>query len=183
MEGEKARTHPEMKDGALPAVPLTLEGAGILHQMFRVRWPTWKALPWAEQKEVVAESRNKREEMEQGSTGQSGVFSLLGHKGDLLVLHFRRTLDELNDTELHLAHLRLSDFLEATTSYLSVVELGIYEASTRLYAALHEKGIRPDTPEWSQAVEAELARQRQAMEPRLWPQIPPRRYLCFYPMD
>ena len=28
-----------------------------------------------------------------------------------------------------------------------------------------------------------LERQRQAMAPRLWPEIPPSKYLCFYPMD
>ena len=28
-----------------------------------------------------------------------------------------------------------------------------------------------------------LERQRQAMAPRLWPEIPPAKYLCFYPMD
>jgi peroxiredoxin len=32
-------------------------------------------------------------------------------------------------------------------------------------------------------VEAQLAVQRKAMQPRLFPQIPDRRYLCFYPMD
>jgi hypothetical protein len=25
-------------------VPLTLEGASILHQMFRIRWQAWKGL-------------------------------------------------------------------------------------------------------------------------------------------
>ena len=29
---------------ALPATPLTLDGSYLLHQMFRVRWPAWKAL-------------------------------------------------------------------------------------------------------------------------------------------
>ena len=29
---------------SLPAVPLTLEGSSMLHQMLRVRWTAWKAL-------------------------------------------------------------------------------------------------------------------------------------------
>jgi chlorite dismutase len=32
-------------------------------------------------------------------------------------------------------------------------------------------------------VEETLERQRKAMAPRLWPEIPPFRYICFYPMD
>ena len=28
----------------LPAMPLTLEGLSVLHQMFRFRWPEWRKL-------------------------------------------------------------------------------------------------------------------------------------------
>jgi chlorite dismutase len=154
----------------------------MLHQMFRVRWPAWKALSAAEQQHVLEDATSTFERMEQGE-GQSTFFSMVGHKGDLLVLHFRKTFDELNGAELQLAQLRLAEFLEPTTSYLSVIELGLYEASTRLYASLREKGVQPGTAEWQQAIDAELTQQRRAAAPRLWPKIPPRRYLCFYPMD
>ncbi|MGH7964616.1 MAG: hydrogen peroxide-dependent heme synthase [Candidatus Binatia bacterium] len=183
MKTERVSESPSAPDRAFPPVPLTLEGASILHQMFRVRWSAWKALPAGEQKEVVTQAVAVLQEMERDQSRPSAVFSLLGHKGDLIVLHFRRSFDELNDAELHLAQLRLAEFLEPTTSYLSVVELGLYEASVRLYADLVEKGVQPGTAEWAQAVKAELERQREAMAVRLRPAIPPRRYLCFYPMD
>jgi hydrogen peroxide-dependent heme synthase len=183
MSREREMERPGTHSSAIPAVPLSLEGWSILHQMFRVRWPAWKALSPGAQKEVIAEAGALWAELERSEAGQSGLFSLLGHKGDLLVLHFRRTLDELNDTELRLVNLKLAEFLEATTSYLSVVELGLYEASVRLYSGLQEKGLQPNTPEWDRAVEAEVTRLRQVMAARLWPEIPPRRYLCFYPMD
>jgi chlorite dismutase len=108
---------------------------------------------------------------------------MLGHKGDLMLVHFRKALDALNLAELELAQLRLLDFLEPMTSYLSVVELGLYEASVKLYAELMARALRPGTAEWNREVEAELAKQRQAATPRLWPEIPQRRYLCFYPMN
>jgi chlorite dismutase len=183
MSGEREMERPDLHSRALPAVPLTLEGWNILHQMFRVRWSAWKALSSGARKEVIAEADALLTELAGGEAGQSGLFSLLGHKGDLLVLHFRRTLDDLNDAELQLANLRLAEVLEVTSSYLSVVELGLYEASVRLYAGLQEKGLQPNTPEWDQAVEAEVTRLRQVMATRLWPEIPSRRYLCFYPMD
>jgi len=34
--------------------------------------------------------------MEQNSSGQSALFSLIGHKGDLMLVHFRESFDELN---------------------------------------------------------------------------------------
>lgn len=180
---EDLKEPPNLRDDGSPAVPLTLEGSFILHQMFRVRWPAWKAATSVEQKRAVEETEALLEETEKGGEEQSAVFSMLGHKGDLMMLHFRRTLDGLNNAELGVANLNLSEFLEQTSSYLSVVELGLYEVSVRFYASLKEKGIQPGTPDWNQAVEGELGKQRKAAAPRLWPEIPQRRYVCFYPMN
>ena len=167
----------------LPAVPLTLDGSYILHQMFRVRWSAWRALGASDQKHILDLAMTLFTAMEQNQQEQSALFSLLGHKGDLMVVHFRRTLDELNHAELRLAHSRLHEFLEPTTSYLSVVELGLYETSVKLYMELTAKGLQPGTAAWNREVEAELAKQRQAAAARLWPDMPQRRYLCFYPMN
>ena len=170
----------------IPPVPLTIDGSAILHQMFRIRWQAWKALSPAAQQSVVEEATGvlgDMEQREQDAGNKSALFSQLGHKGDLMLVHFRPSFDELNAAELRLANLQLMEFLEPTTSYLSTVELGLYEASVRLYTSLHEQGLQPYTPEWDQATEAELARQREVMAPRISPAIPARRYLCFYPMD
>ena len=114
---------------------------------------------------------------------ESALYSLLGHKGDLLMVHFRRSFEELNQAEIELARLRLGDYLEPATSYLSVVELGLYESTAKVYAGLAAKGIEPNSEEWKAGIEEVLARQRAAMAPRLWPRIPESKYLCFYPMD
>lgn len=166
----------------LHGVPLTLEGASVLHQMFRFRWAEWRRLTDAQRAEITAEAAQGLEKMEQGADGESALFSLLA-KGDLLLLHFRNSFDQLKQAELELARLKLSDYLELTTSYLSVVELGLYESSVKLYRGLREKGIEPHTPEWNAAVEDTIKRQTEAMRPRLFPQIPASRYICFYPMD
>jgi chlorite dismutase len=174
---------PEVQPAELPAVPLTVEGASVLHQMMRVRWPAWKALPEGERLTATQEASEVLAEMEEATGGQSALFSLIGHKGDLMFVHFRRSFAELNDAELQLARLRLSDFLEPATSYLSMIELGLYESTSKVYAGLAERGIPPHSPEWNREVEATLERQRQAMAPRLWPDIPVSKYICFYPMD
>jgi len=167
----------------LPPVPLTLEGASVLHQMMRIRWTTWKAVPVAQRSEIVHEAASALAEMERNPSGQSAVFSLLGHKGDLIIVHFRPSFDELGQVERRLAQLRLADFLEPTSSYLSVVELGLYESSLKTYSALAARGIAPFSPEWNTEIEDVMARSREAMRPRLFPEVPPHKYICFYPMD
>jgi hydrogen peroxide-dependent heme synthase len=167
----------------LPVVPLTLEGYSVLHQMMRIRWTAWRQLRPNAKTEIVHEAAGFLSRAEQNASGQSALYSLLGHKGDLMFVHFRPDFRELNKVELELARLRLSEFLEPTTSYLSVIELGLYESSLKTYRELSEKGIEPHSDQWKQAINDILARQREAMRPRLFPEIPKNRYVCFYPMD
>jgi len=101
----------------------------------------------------------------------------------LMFVHFRNSLEDLHRAELAVEEMELSDFLEPTHSYLSVVELGLYESSAKAYAALSEKGLTPHTAEWDAEVAEVLARQSLAMAPRLHPEIPPAKFICFYPMD
>jgi hydrogen peroxide-dependent heme synthase len=82
-----------------------------------------------------------------------------------------------------LSHLGIEEFLEPVSSYLSVIELGLYESSVKLYRSLAEKGIEPHGAEWRRQVEEVMERQRDAMRSRLFPNIPSARYVCFYPMD
>jgi len=167
----------------IPAVPLTIEGYSVLHQMMRFRWSAWRPLRPSVKKEIADEASAVLEKMEQNPSGQSGLYSLLGHKGDLMFVHFRQSFDELNQVEMELAHLRLSDYLEPATSYLSVIELGLYESTIKVYNELVERGVEPHSEEWNRAIKETLARQREAMRPRLFPEMPKHRYLCFYPMD
>jgi chlorite dismutase len=169
---------------ALPPVPLTVEGASVLHQMMRFRRAAWRALPAEERSGILEEAAAALGAMERPADGrQSALYSLLGHKGDLMLVHLRRSFEELNRTELEIARLRLSDFLEPAASYLSVIELGLYESTAKIYGALAARGVEPHSEEWNREIESVLARQRQAMAPRLWPEIPAAKYLCFYPMD
>jgi chlorite dismutase len=167
----------------LPAVPLTLEGYATLHQMMRFRWTAWRALPENARREIAAEASTLLAQLESKPDGQSALYSLLGHKGDLMFVHFRETFDQLNQAELDLARLRFSDYLEPTTSYLSVIELGLYESSLKTYKSLADRGVEPHSEEWSRAIHETIARQKEAMKPRLFPALPPNRYICFYPMN
>ncbi|MEO8097055.1 MAG: hydrogen peroxide-dependent heme synthase [Acidobacteriota bacterium] len=164
----------------LPPVPLTIEGSSVLHQMVRVRWAAWRQLAAPDRAAILKEASSALTSME---TDGSAAFSLLGHKGDIMLVHFRPGFEALLEVQTRLAHLRLWDYLEQTTSYLSVVELGLYESTMKTYTTLAEKGIQAHTPEWTAEIEQTLARQREAMHSRLFPEIPPAKFLCFYPMD
>jgi peroxiredoxin len=172
-----------MSEAPIPQVPLTLEGSALLHQMMRVRRAAWRALDSATRGEILQEAITELDRMERNAAGQSALFSLMGHKGDLLFVHFRSSFDEVHAAELRLSQIRLGDFLEPVHSYLSVVELGLYESSQKTFRALIDRGLTPHSAEWKSALAEVVERQSEAMRPRLFPDIPPNRYLCFYPMD
>jgi len=169
---------------ALPPVPLTVEGASVLHQMMRFRWPAWRALSAETRSAILEEAAGALTTLEKAAAGcQSAAYTLLGHKGDLMFVHFRRSFEELNEVQLKLARLRINDYLEPASSYLSIIELGLYESSSDTYSDLARREIKPHSEEWNREIESVLERHRKAMAPRLWPEIPAAKYICFYPMD
>jgi hydrogen peroxide-dependent heme synthase len=178
-----APRRPQPASPQVPEVPLTTEGYSVLHQMMRFRWTAWRALPDAIRSVIAQEAASLLGEMESNAGGQSALFSLIGHKGDLMLVHFRNSFADLNQAELKLAGLRLSDYLEPASSYLSIVELGLYDSTLKIYRELIEQGIQPHSDQWKAEIECKLDRHREAMHPRLFPAIPPNRYVCFYPMN
>ncbi len=164
----------------LPAVPLTLEGSAVLHQMFRFRWSLWHALAADERARIATEAQASFSTMEEAG---SALFSMFGHKGDILFVHFRDNFEALNQAQLSLNQLELLEYLEPAVSYVSVIELGLYESTVKLYRSLVAQGVEPNSAEWNEVIEEAMNRQREAMHVRLFPQIPEGRYVCFYPMD
>ena len=179
---ERKSTLPEM-----PPVPLTLEGSSMLHQIFRFDWKGWRALSPAERERISTAAVAKLKEIcsgpAEGAADQSALFSQLGHKGDLMLVHMRPTVEALNQVELHLAQMEIYDFLDLSYSYVSIVELGLYESTAKTYAALAERQVAPFSGEWNSSIKETLSRQQAAMATRIFPAIPDTTYICFYPMD
>jgi len=171
----------------LNAVPMTLEGSFALHQIFRFHSSAWHPQERFHRDKLIQQAVSLLSGMEEGGKGarpnQSAIYSLVGHKGDLMLVHFRDTLEDLHRAELAVKQMEFADFLEPTYSYLSVVELGLYESSAKTYAQLQEKGLQPHTPEWDAGIKEVMDRQAAAMSTRLYPEIPKSKYICFYPMD
>ncbi len=174
-----------------PPFPLTLDGASLLHQMFRFDWPAWRRLDAPGRQRTSAEVSALLAPLEPGFTQatseahphQSALYAQLGHKGDLLLVHFRDTIEELAQIERDLARTEFGAFLQPTHSYLSIVELGLYESASKTYPALVAEGIEPLSEQWDRRIQDVIDRQAAAMSSRLYPAIPQTKYLCFYPMD
>ena len=141
--------------------PLTLDGSSVLHQMFRVRWEAWKSCDSACQGQALREAAEWFAAAATAPAGsQSAPFAMLGHKGDLMLVHFRPDFPALLEAQAQVRRLKLSEYLEPTNSYVSAVELGLYESTRKMYDDLSARGLQQGTEAWADAVEETLARQR-----------------------
>ncbi len=165
-----------------PQVPQTLEGYYVLHEVVSIRWPDWLALdPVARQD--MADSLATWLTSTAAGEGDSAAYSVIGSKGDLMFVHYRRTPEALNKAELSLRRNRLSAYFEPAYSFLSVIEVSLHELTAMAARKLAESGLRPGSPEYDSGMEAEMAGQKERVQDRLFRRIPEQRYICFYPMN
>jgi len=162
-----------------PFVPETLEGWSVLHLMYRVRWDRVRGLPPSEHQRLASEVTTALAVPDAGATA---FVQVLGHKADLMIICFRRTFEELAAAQLALARTELHDLLEPTTSYVSIVELGMYDLTAKMHAQVGAKH-KAGSEEFEQAFDGELETQRQRVMNRLFLELPQWRYVCFYPMN
>ena len=93
-----------------PFVPETLEGWSVLHLMFRVDWARLMTRPAGDldsRSREEAIGRAQRPRLAVRDAGATALVQLLGHKGDLMVIAFRRSFDELGRLQLALARTKL----------------------------------------------------------------------------
>jgi chlorite dismutase len=162
-----------------PFVPETLEGWSVLHLMYRVRWDRVRGIGDADLASMADEAVRALAVPDAGSTA---FVHVLGHKADLMFVCFRRGFEQLAEAQLALSRTALHDHLEATTSYVSVVELGMYEMTAKLHEQLGAKH-KPGSDEFERAFDGEMDTQRQRVMNRLFLDLPRARYVCFYPMN
>jgi chlorite dismutase len=157
--------------------PVTLEGWYTLHDMYAVDWGRWNALPSADRAAVVAEA--ERVLATAPAEGHTALYALVSQKGDLCLMHWRKSVDALRQAEVAFARTALRAYLTPTYSYLATIELGTYELMGHAAGIVKKRGLT-EGPEFDAAVKAEMERMA---TPRLFPEVPSRRYLCFYPMS
>jgi len=162
-----------------PFVPETLDGWCALHLMYRVRWDRLRESTPDDCQRVATAATAA---LTDPGGGQTALVQILGHKADLMFICFRRSFDELAQVQLALAQTELHQSLEATSSYVSVVELGMYEMTAKIHEQVGAR-FTPRSEEFKKAFDDEMEMQRQRVMSRLFLDMPRRRFVCFYPMD
>lgn len=141
----------------------TMDGWYCLHDLRKIDWNAWKKASIIEQEAAITELQSlitKWDVIDEEKTGSHAVYSILGHKADLLFMILRPTLKELQEAELAFNKSALASFMQQTYSYVSIVELSKYTA---------KEGENPEEHPGTQA--------------RLRPRLPKWDHICFYPMD
>ncbi len=167
-----------------PNVPESLEGWWILHRSFAFDRRLWDGLPEKRRSKSSRHAIDLFEHLRSGE-GDVGLAQIVGHKGDLMLTHYARTFDGLAYAQTLVDKLELRRYLQPLGSYVSVLELGLYEATGKIHAELAARDLKPQTPEWIAAFDRALQDQAEGpyVTPRLWAKIPQRRFVCFYPMN
>jgi chlorite dismutase/heme-degrading monooxygenase HmoA len=150
--------------------PGTEEGWYALHDLRRIDWDGWRDATERERDRATEEGiehLRSHIDLEDAEEGGSAVFSVVGHKADLLILHLRPTLGALDRAERRFESTAFAAFTERASSYVSVTEVSGY---------MHEELVEG-------IEDIEDAGMRNYMQQRIYPTIPDAEHVCFYPMD
>ncbi len=165
---------------ALP--PATLEGWYTLHQMFSLDWRGLADLGEGGARSVLREFSILLDELATPANGGwSAAFQLVGGGADLMLLHFRSSLEELGQIEMRVNGSSLGSVMDLEQDYLSVTEAGLYYATAQMAAE-----AEPGSPEFAAGLQerADAEAASPHVKTRLYPEIPDgMKYLSFYPMS
>ncbi len=165
--------------------PLVLDGWFLLHQFFRLA-PAREGDSVSRTK-AIAELRDLLREWEDlGDEGWSGLYRIVGGGSDVMMVHFRPSLESLGEVERRVSSSPFSGELVFTDDYLSVVELSMYHLTATMVERANAEGVEVGSEPWREMVDAQLQEElaKRYVQDRLHPTQPEELpYVCFYPMD
>ncbi len=150
--------------------PQTEEGWFVLHDFRSVDWDAWRDAAERDHERAVTEGVDylrSHEQVVDADEGTSAVFSVVGDKADLMVLHLRPTLDHLSRAERQFEATEFARFTEQTDSFVSVTEVSGYVSDA--YFAEDEEEVDEGLKRY--------------IEGKIKPELPEDEYVCFYPMN
>ncbi len=167
--------------------PQTAEGWYVLHDFRTVDWAAWRDAPERAREAAVEEGveyLRRHEAVEDAADGDSAVYSTLGHEADLLVLHLRPSLDDLDTAERRFEQTAFAEFTERADSYVSVTEVSGYVSQEYFESEAHSASETSSGDEPRDGNEEEIdAGLRRYIEGKLKPSLPEEGYVSFYPMS
>jgi chlorite dismutase len=167
--------------------PETVEGWYALHQAFSFHRPTLREdnlAPGADVRRCAEHTLT--ELMSPAGGGWSAVVPLIGSRADVLLMHFRPTLDALSDAQRRVLREPLFDAARLEYSFLSVTEAGLYHLTAEMARNAEQRGGKYGDPEFKKEMAARAKAESESahLKRRLYPPLPPDMpYICFYPMS
>jgi chlorite dismutase len=149
--------------------PQTEEGWYVLHDLRTVDWDAWRNAPDRERERAIEEGieyLDAHEAVADADAGGSATFSVLGHGADLLCLHLRPSMADLDAAARRFEHTALAGYTDRADSYVSVTEVSGYMSEA-----------------YFEGKEVEDRGTARYIESRLEPEIPDAEHVSFYPMD
>ncbi|HEX5437495.1 MAG TPA: hydrogen peroxide-dependent heme synthase [Gemmatimonadaceae bacterium] len=172
---------------AIAHPPETLEGWYALHQLFSIDRAALRARDAA----GADEQRDRFRAMltalaSPGEGGWSAPVRLIGSRADLLLMHFRPTLDALGAAQRCVAAEPAAEALRLVSSFLSITEAGLYHVTAQLARDAAARGGAIGDATYAEALAERVQTERSSahIQRRLYPPLPPEMpYVSFYPMS
>ena len=118
--------------------------------------------------------------------GWSCFVTLIGSTSDLMVIHFRETLDAIGAAQRALGETTLARALDPVYAFLSVTEAGLYHISAELARDAEARGGKVGDEAYVRSLSDRSEKERASghVLRRLYPELPADMpYVCFYPMS
>ncbi|HEV7387388.1 MAG TPA: chlorite dismutase family protein [Gemmatimonadaceae bacterium] len=173
--------------------PETLEGWYALHQIYRFAKgkPDSAMLSRAVAglRRPLASNRATKARSARGVANAAGwtcFVRLIGSTADLMVIHFRDSLDAIGEAEQGMAKSQAAKSLLGVYSFLSVTEAGLYHITADLARAAEARGGKVGDAEYARTLAGRVTAERESdhVRRRLYPQLPSDMpYVSFYPMS
>jgi chlorite dismutase len=166
--------------------PETVEGWYALHQAFSFDRASLRELRALDAGMRSCAERTLRELAAPAGGGWSAVVPLIGSRADLLLIHFRPTLDAIGEAQQRVLREPLFDATRLAYSFLSVTEAGLYHITAELARHAGERGGKYGDADFRRdmAARAKAEAETAHLQRRLYPPLPrDMPYVCFYPMS
>jgi hydrogen peroxide-dependent heme synthase len=167
--------------------PETTEGWYVFHHVLAWDRPALRAL---RSSTMLAAKEQAGRELTALATptsgGWSAVVPLVGSRADVMLVHFRPTLDDIAVAQQAVAKLALLDAMRTEYTFLSVTEAGLYHASAELAKEAAARGGIVGDEAYRATMSARVEKERASphVQRRLFPTQPEDMpYVCFYPMS
>ena len=171
--------------------PETLEGWYSLHQIFRFAKQKPEASRLARMVKSSAAAlgsapAGRKTKSSAAPVGWSCFVRLIGSTSDLMVIHFRESLDAIGAAQDALSKTEFGKTLQPVYAFLSVTEAGLYHITAELARSAEARGGKVGDAEYANtlASRSTAERESQQVKRRLYPELPEKMpYVCFYPMS